>query len=155
MKHAWALYNAEWHVFENDTDIEYVTSDNPAAFVDQGDTWHLGKPFVRLLPLTPRLCLMCDLTLKPQYIKIEPDFTKEPDGKVKGGLVSPKTVDFVNSCVAKCAEEIVIASSERDYVRNLTVKYSRFRVENESAKFRQSNGFLIANRTRVIERIAM
>jgi hypothetical protein len=38
LTYTWGLYNADWDVFENDTGTEYITSDNPASFEDQGDT---------------------------------------------------------------------------------------------------------------------
>jgi uncharacterized protein DUF4238 len=44
MKYAWALYNAEWLIVENDTDVEFVTSDNPAALLDGGKP---GQPVRR------------------------------------------------------------------------------------------------------------
>lgn len=154
MKFAWGLYNAQWDVFENDTDVPFVTSDNPASMIDQGDhNWTLGVPYIRLLPVTPKLCLMCDLTRVPEHVRnAKPDFSKPPIAGVRGGFVDPRTIEQVNACVAKCAEDIVLTSGESDYVRDLTSKYSRFRVETQSAKFPANKGFLIASRTRVIER---
>src|SRR5271155_1147349 len=88
LKYAWALYNADWDVFENDTDTEYLTSDNPASFEDQGDTWGPpGIPFVRYLPVTPRLCLRCDLTRNPSFMHTPQDFTQEPKGSIQGGFI--------------------------------------------------------------------
>jgi Protein of unknown function (DUF4238) len=155
LTHAWGIYNADWDVFENDTGVEYVTSDNPASFEDLGDTWGPpgSVPFVRYLPVTPRLCLMCDLTRNPQLIReMKPDFQQEPRGTIRGGFVGLKTVERINVCTVKCAEDLVLCSAESQYVRDLASAYSRFRVENESAKFRRGTGFIIASRTRVIER---
>lgn len=39
MKYAWARYNSDWPIVENDTDVEFVTSDNPAALLDAGEAW--------------------------------------------------------------------------------------------------------------------
>jgi len=154
LKFAWALYNADWDVYENDTGTEYLTSDNPASFEDQGDTWGLpGRvPFVRYLPVTPKLCLTCDLTLNPErFLHTEQDFTKEPKGTIRGGFVNLETVQRINICIAKCAENLVLSSAESEYARDLTSRYSRFRVDTESRKIRERGGFLIANRTRCIE----
>jgi hypothetical protein len=149
LKFAWALYNADWDVYENDTGTEYLTSDNPASFEDQG--W--GPPgrvhFVRYLPVTPRLCLTCDLTRNPgSFMHTKQDFTKEPKGTIQGGFVNLETVLRINACIAKCAEDLVLGSVESDYARGLTARYSKFRVETESMRFREPKGFLIANRTR-------
>lgn len=154
LKFAWALYNAEWDVFENDTGTEYLTSDNPASFEDQGETWGPPGciPFVRYLPVTPRLCITCDLTRNKEFWDMERDFTKEPLGTIRGGFVGPGIVEMVNACTAKCAEDLVLGSAESDYARDLTARYSKFRVETEAKRFREPTGFLIANRTRCIER---
>jgi hypothetical protein len=53
LKFAWCIYNADWDVFENDSDIGFITRDNPASFIDQGDNWSSGHPYIRLLPITP------------------------------------------------------------------------------------------------------
>jgi hypothetical protein len=153
VKYAWGLYNADWDVFENDTGTEYITSDNPASFEDLGETWALGNPFIRYLPVTPRLCLMCDLTRNSNLIReTEPDFEQEPKGTIRGGSVRLETVERINICTAKCAEDMVLSSGQSQYARDLAAKYSRFRVENESAQFRRGKGFIIANRIRAIER---
>ena len=154
LKFAWALYNADWDVYENDTDTEYLTSDNPAAFEDQGDTWELlGRvPFVRYLSVTPRLCLACDLTRSPEtFMHTEQDFTNEPKGTIRGGFVNSETVQRINTCIAKCAEDLVFSSAESDYVRDLSVRYSKFHVVAENKRFREPRRFVIATRTRCIE----
>jgi hypothetical protein len=153
LKYAWALYNADWNVYENDTGIEYLTSDNPASFKDQGDTWERAGqvPFVRYLPVTPRLCVKCDLTRNLGIMRMEPDFTKEPKGTIRGGFVGAETVRRINICTVKCAEDLVLSRVESDYARDLTARYSKFRVETETKRFRQPTGFLIANRTRCNE----
>jgi uncharacterized protein DUF4238 len=156
LKFAWALYNAEWDVFENETGTEYLTSDNPASFEDQGNMWGLpGRhiPFVRYLPVTPKLCITCDLARNPRNLcDMQHDFTKEPLGTIRGGFVGPGIVERVNACTAKCAESLVLGSTKSEYARDLTARCSLFRVETESRRFREHRGFLIVNRTRCIER---
>lgn len=155
LKFAWTLYNADWDVFENDTGTDYLTSDNPASFEDQGDTWEPpgGAPFVRYLPVTPRLCLVCNLARNPErFMHTEPDFTKEPMGTIQGGSVTLDTVQRINTCTAKCAEDLVLSSVECDYARGLVSRYSKFRVETESRRFREPTRFVLASRTRCIER---
>jgi hypothetical protein len=154
LRYTWGLYNAQWDVFQNDTGTPFVTSDNPASIGDQGDdNWMLGLPYIRLLPVTPRFCIMCDLTTVPKHVlEAKPDFSKVPIAGVRGDAIRLQTVERVNASIVKCAEDLVITGVESDYVRDLTSTYSRFRVETESARFREPKGFLIANRTRVIER---
>ncbi len=103
----------------------------------------------RYLPVTPRLCLTCDLTRNPEsFMHTKQDFTNELKGTIQGGFVDLETVQRINTCTAKCAEDLVLGRVESDYARDLTARYSRFRVETESKRFREPKGFLVANRTR-------
>jgi hypothetical protein len=79
------------------------------------------------------------------------DFAMEPKGTIQGGFIDWQTVQRINACTVKCAEDLVLGSAESDYARDLTARYSRFRVETESKRFREPRGFLIANRTRCVE----
>src|SRR5256885_115640 len=98
------------------------------------------------------LCIKCDLTRKPECVDTMPDFTRSPMGTIRGGAIDLETVKRINIWIAKCAEDLVLCSDESDYVRDLTERYARFRVETESKVFRRGRGFVVANRTRVIER---
>src|ERR1700733_3734903 len=95
MRYTWGLYNAQWDVFQNDTSTPFVTSDNPASIEDSGnDNWMLGVPYVRLLPVTPRFCLMCDLTTVPRHvIEAKPDFREIPIAGVRGDAIRLETVE--------------------------------------------------------------
>ena len=153
MKYAWALYHADMDVFETDDSHPFLTSDNPAAFEDQGDIVGGHPPFRRYLPVTPNLCLSVDLTEYPdRYLKGPGDFTQEPKGTVRGGAIIPEFVDRINQTVARCAEDLVFTSGESELVRDLVAQNSEFRVECESTRFPHGTGFIIANRTRVIKR---
>jgi hypothetical protein len=155
LKFAWALYNADWDVYENETGTPYLTSDNPASFEDAGGTSGPpgSVPFFRNLPVTPKLCLRCDLARHPDlFASTRQDFTQEPKGTVRGGFVNLETVQMVNSYTAQCAEELVLHSEVSDYVRDLTARYARFRVEAESRQRREQKGIVIANRVRCVER---
>jgi Protein of unknown function (DUF4238) len=157
LKHTWSLYNADWTVFENDTEVEFITSDNPAAHVDQVHAFGFGRPppFPRFLPITPRLCLMCDLSQNTKVRRTAPDFRSAPMGTIGGGLAHHETIERINVWVAKCAEDLVLCSGESEYVRDLTFKYAKYRVENEVSSIRQPKGFVLASRTRVVERKSM
>jgi hypothetical protein len=60
-------------------------------------------------------------------------------------------VKKINAWIAKCAEDIVLTGAESDHVRDLTNTNAKFRVVTLSAGFPERKGFLIANRTRVME----
>jgi Protein of unknown function (DUF4238) len=155
LRHTWGLYNARWSVLESDTPIEFITSDNPAAHQDQPQAFGLVRrpPFLRFLPITPSLCLMCDLSLYAKEVhKQEPDFNQLPKGGVGGGPADGATVERINTWVAKCAEDLVLCRTESHSVQNLAARCAKFRVENELTMRRQGRGFVLASQTRVRER---
>ena len=156
LEFAWALYNSQWDVFENNTEIEFLTSDNPASCEDQGERWRMpgsSTSFIRYLPVTPRLCLMCDLTpLPPRIRDATPDFSKKPFKTVRGGQVGQGIVEQVNMWTVKCAEDLVLTTGESNYARDLTARYARFGIDSEVTRFPTSRGYLLSNRTRCIER---
>lgn len=117
IKYMWRIYNARWHVLLNDTDVDYVTSDNPASFEDQGEWSGRPPPFVRYLPITPRICLSCDLTEGYANRDEKPNFKLAPRGGLQGINVSSAIVRHVNVCTAKCAEDLVFTGTESDGVR--------------------------------------
>jgi hypothetical protein len=120
-RHTWAFYNADWDVLENDTPREFITSDNPASHQDQPRAFGWGKrpPFLRFLPITPRLCLMCDLSRRADELHDdEPDFNQPPKGGIRGGLVEATTLEHINIWTARCAEDLILCSDESSYVRD-------------------------------------
>jgi len=153
MKHMWRLYNADWTVMESET-VDFVTSDNPACFLDQGE-W-TGRPpreFVRYLPISPRMCLSCDIAANYKGRDVTPDFDIPPEGGIRGGHVSPQVARNVNVSIAKCAENLVFTGAEDDGIRRMVEKYAGFRVDVEFQKIPAPGGHYIASRTRTLERM--
>jgi hypothetical protein len=149
LRYAWKLYNADWHVYEHSTDVPFVTSDNPCSFEDD-HAWG-KKEYPLYLPLTPKLCVTCDLTKLPQLPEA-PDFTQAPKGKVAGSDASLETVRRINVITAKSAEDLIITAEESNYVQDLATTYAKYHVEHESQMTKQGNTYLIGHRSRVIPR---
>lgn len=148
MRNAWLLYNADWEVFENDTNTDFVTSDNPASY---GDSKWGQRDHFQILPITPKLCLRCDLAKKPEFREIPPDFAKPSQGKIDLVKVPLETVQRINTTIAKSAETLVLSGSDNAYAKGLAAKTAKFRAQNESTMVRHGNKFIIASRSRVIE----
>jgi uncharacterized protein YfdQ (DUF2303 family) len=114
-------------------------------------------PFVRYLPVTPMLCLRCDLTRNPEeFMHSTQDFTQEQKETIQAGFVNVETVETVqriNTRTAQCPQNLVLSSDNIDYARGHTTRYSRFRVEIESTRLRDHRGIFITNRTRCVERM--
>jgi hypothetical protein len=153
MKYAWALYNAEWLLVENDTDVEFVTSDNPAALLDPGEAWATSSPFFRFLPITPRICISSDLSKLDRRFrdqKAKPDFNLSPAGTVKGAQADAKWVGLLNEAVAMCAEDLVLSCRPSEYVRDLTARHAKHRLQVETTEFEQGGSYYFGGRIRAI-----
>jgi Protein of unknown function (DUF4238) len=153
LKYAWALYNAEWLVVENDTDLEFVTSDNPAALLDAGGDWPTSSPFFRILPITPRICITSDLSkLDPRYRdqKAQPDFKRAPAGTVKGAKADANLVGRLNAGVASCAEDLVLSCRPSEYVRDLAARHAKHHLQVETTEFEQGGAYYFGGRIRAI-----
>ena len=150
-RHAWQFYNADWIVIRNDSEIDFITSDNPVAFDDPGP-WRGGEAGLpRYLTLTPRLCLYG--LMDPRAPEDEPDFTRPPRGSIRRGLIPLHGVERVNRAVAQCAEELVISSSKDGAVDALVAECARFQVDVEFINLRmRPDEFIFGNRTRVWQR---
>jgi hypothetical protein len=149
-RHAWQLYNTDWTVIRNASDTDFITSDNPVALDDPG-AWRGGEQgFPRYLPITPRLCLH----MEPGGLTDdEPDFARPPRGTVTWGSIPLHGVERVNRAVARCAEDLVIASSESPAIEALVAECARFQMDVEFIDLRlRPDEFIFGNRTRVWER---
>lgn len=150
-RHAWCLYNADWKVLENGTEQGFITSDNPAGFVDPGERWSTGGSFLRFLSISPRTCLVCEMTSVPAAIRDgQPDFAVPPLGLVRGGPVDRQTVDRINTHTAMCAESLVLCDEPSEYVKNLAAQFADHRIVAEAISIPLGKEFLIGSRVRVV-----
>jgi hypothetical protein len=152
-KYTWIIFNAQWHIYESNSDLKYFTSDNPASFEDPIGSSPGNAQFIRYLPVTPELCLTCNIAESARKFRdVEPDFTKEPEGKVSGGFISREMIDRVNTRTAKCAEDLLICGADDDYVRGMARRYGKFRIEGEMKEFASPGSSYIFQRTFAGER---
>lgn len=153
LKYAWALYNADWTIVQNETDADFVTSDNPAALIDPGDDWAANSPFYRILPITPRICLSSDLSkLDAQFREptTKPDFRLPPAGTVKSTLADTELVSLLNAGVAMCAEDLVLSSRPSDYARDLAATHAKYRLEAQTTEFISDGEHYFVGRIRAV-----
>jgi hypothetical protein len=117
-EHQWGLYHQEWHVIQNETDELFLTSDNPSCFdYVYGSAMHPAS----YLPLTPRLALWANIDTS----NIPPitDPTIPPARKSEGHKAIPKFVREMNILVIKSAENLVLSSVPKAYIRACVEKY--------------------------------
>lgn len=151
LNYAWALYHSDWIVIANDTDIAFLTSDNPAAFEDPGPWRGDRRGLPRYLPVTPALCLFCIMREAPRHLGA-PNFEQPPRGVIRRAAATPRTVRTINTSIVRCAEDLVLATGPSDAVAGLTTKYARHRVHIDLIECEGALGeTLIGLHTRVRE----
>jgi hypothetical protein len=148
------LYNSIWTVMVNNTDTEFLTSDNPVSFDDPGP-WRGQRPSLpKYFPLTPRVCLYCDMSAAALTLRheTEPDLLRPPQGALKRATIPLSGVRRVNRAVVQCAEELVFSSADLPSIDALVKKYARYRVEMDFIRIRKPKSVLLGMHTKVRER---
>lgn len=147
----WALYNSDWIVMMNETGMKYLTSDNPVSFDDPGP-WRGQSPRLpRYFPLTPTVCLYCDMSAAASRTA-DPDFSQAPKGAVRQATIPLRGVRRINRAIVQCAEDLVFSSDHQPSTDALVKKYARYRVETDFIQVQQPGSFLLGMHMRVRER---
>lgn len=129
LKFAWATYNQDWTLFQNDTEYPFITSDNPVAILQPLDP---RLPVIRYLPVTPALCLCVvynDMAVGPCNPQAR------PRGEVKWRRATSQGAKIINKLVAQCAEDLVFSSKKSPGIEALTRKYAAFGVYMDFVRF--------------------
>jgi hypothetical protein len=121
---AWILYNQNWTVLENETDVPFVTSDNPCSIFPDAP---LGQPTTRLLPVTPRLALLATLDERNLPAK-EIDLKLPPKGSVSGKAITKANVKSLNRITVMNAEQLVFSGEKDGEIASLVAKYKDYKV---------------------------
>lgn len=132
LTYACLTYNLDWVLIENDTELPFLTSDNPVALDYSGKP---GAPVTRMLPITPKLCV--SLTYDPVRadrldIRDVPRIMHSPpQGMVTRAKAKTAGVRALNRLIVQCAENLVFASQANTGSDELVKKYGKYRVEAE------------------------
>jgi uncharacterized protein YneF (UPF0154 family) len=102
---AWVLYNQPWTVLENETDVPFVTSDNPCSIFPDAP---LGQPTTRFLPVTPSLALFTSLDERNLPAK-EINLKLPPSGSVSGKAITKANAKSLNRITVMNAEQLVFS----------------------------------------------
>lgn len=150
LEHAIRLYNSDWIIVANDSDIDFLTSDNPSAIEDPGRFRGGIGGLWRYLPLSPRLCLVCE-PMHPEVMRGKFELTDPPKGKVRFATTSKERIKEMNRTIVQCAENLVLSSENLASVEALTKKYAKYRMVSDFYKMPLPNGHLGISHTRVRE----
>lgn len=123
------LYNQEWILCRNTTDIPFLTSDNPCAIYPLGN-----KPFqsLRVLPITPNLCIFINFTpttFEPVNFKFdEPFVLPKPFKWIKVIDGGNRAVMHINRAVILNAGELIFCSKSCIKLDCYLSRYSNQRI---------------------------
>lgn len=148
MRYAGAIYNSDWIIICNDTGTGFLTSDNPVAFHDPGASWNPRPAFRRFLPVSPTLCLSCDLSERPAGEE-SPDFARPPLGTARFAKITDEGVARINAAVVQCAEDLVLSAAPLPSVAALVAANAEHQVRNEYIKIPMRGETILGMRTRV------
>jgi hypothetical protein len=132
------LYHQPWTILTNDTAHEFLTSDNPSAIYPP---LAAGGPVVRILPLSPRLCISTIMERSVPKKNLTPDELKAPPnaGVVYHAVVTAG-VKLANKLTIVNADRFVFSRMGNGDIVALVKKYGDYSTQLEhSAKLSSDN----------------
>ncbi|BDV43602.1 hypothetical protein GURASL_25250 [Geotalea uraniireducens] len=136
-----------WLIMRNETDIPFITSDNPAVMYFHNDNVQFGETVV---PLTPRLAILISPTDGQTDVELD-DVLKAGNPHDRFGLVKPKYVKEFNKLIIKCAEKTVLHSCRVEWLEKLVNKYRNWQMETLTDTLVTSKEVCVINRPRPVE----
>jgi hypothetical protein len=127
---ALGLYHQAWTVLTNDTAHEFLTSDNPSAIFPPPVP---GGPVVRILPLSPHLCITTIMERSPIYKKDfeEADLKVPPKAWITYKRAVPNGVKLANRLTVVNAERFVFSRVANSSIAALVKKYGDYQTRLE------------------------
>lgn len=136
------FYCFHWLVLVNETDTPFITSDNPASLYYAEQNSQFAIVFV---PLSPKLAVL----IKPDIEIDRPTIDDVKNYMHPGDDYAHPKEDFVkllNELTAQSAENLVLHSTEEEWVEAIVSNYKDWRVENKTFELPYDNGMVIINR---------
>jgi len=129
------LATSPWIVFKNETETQFVTSDNPVCL----QYWAPAQCDF-YCPINPRLAIV-----------IHPLRDTAPHEGDRLGSLKPEGVDILNRLMVQSAEDKVIFN-EHSGIEDLVKEYQDWRVELQTAHLLVEKGKLIIHQQRPVKR---
>lgn len=139
---AYRFYCSHWLVLINETDIPFITSDNPASlYYAESNAQHA----IVFVPLSKSLSVL----IKPDLSIVRPTIEDVKSYKHSGDdYAHPKEsfVKFLNELTVKGAENIVIHSVNEPWVEELVSIYKDWKVKTQTFEIPCEKGMYIITR---------
>jgi hypothetical protein len=133
------LYHQAWTVLTNATAHEFLTGDNPSGIFPPNN---VGGPVVRILPLSPRLCISTIMERQPALKTnlTQADFAAPPRGDLTYQAVVPEGVKLANRLTVVNAERFVFSRAANSGVEALVKKWGDYSAQLEHSSTTTSSG---------------
>jgi hypothetical protein len=141
------LYCSCWLVLRNITDIPLITSDNPTTLYYPDSNPQYAHIYI---PVKSNLAILIspDLSIMNAGHK---DVLKYSNQKDRFGTIKKNYVKIFNTLVVKGAENIVLHSSEEDWLERLVQKYKNWIIESRIDHLHTESGYITVQRQQPVE----
>jgi Protein of unknown function (DUF4238) len=138
--------NANWEIMHNHCeDSRFFTSDFPLAIEQSGNSELLN----RVLPLTPRLAVRIRANAGLRKRQRDLDFAHF---RYRVRTLTRSEVRAVNRLVVQCAEDLILYSDDRPWVKPFVAKYSRYHLRTITERFGDPRAAFLKSRLQIVER---
>lgn len=142
-----SLFCSHWLVLFNNTEIPFITSDNPVVLYYENDHNCIAKTFI---PLSPSLGVL----ITPFYISGSPSKIDMQEFKHDNDLnreIKEKYVDVFNELIVRSAEKLVLHSEKKEWLSRLVEKNRTWRVEAVASEINSENSVITKYNVRAID----
>jgi hypothetical protein len=141
------LFCSGWLKLFNETDIPFITIDNPSVLHYRSDSDPVASIFI---PVSPNNAIL----ISPDKSIERP--TSEDVQHYRSSLdryasINKKYVNFFNQLVVKSAERIVMHATVERWIEELMIKYRSWRMKNITSTIKYDNGIMIIHRQKAID----
>lgn len=141
------LYCSHWLMLRNETNIPFLTSDNPAVLYPHGDTDPSCSVFVPLSPSDALLISPNEELPRPT----EDDALRYDNATDRFATVKPEAAHRFNELIVKSAERLVLHASAERWIELLVSQYRSWRVKNVCDSIPLNRGVVQIHRQRPVE----
>ena len=141
-------YCSRWLVLTNETDIPFITSDNPAILYYQDMQQQIAQTYV---PLKSSMALLIAPDLDMDYPSFE-DVKRYSNSEDRFGIIKKSYVKKFNEAIVKSAERIVLHQKKDDWLEKLVRKYSKWRIEAIVSHIPWGRGIMTITRQQPVKR---
>ena len=141
-------YCSRWLVLINETNIPFITSDNPAILYYQDMQQQIAQTYV---PLKPSMALLIAPDLDYCRANFE-DVKRYNNSKDRFGIIKQSYVKKFNEAIVKSAERIVLHQKKEDWLEQLVRKYGKWRVDAIVSHIPTDRGIMTITRQQLVKR---